>query len=243
MQNTLLMARKEFSGYFSSPIAYVFLITFLILTSVVFLFVQEFFLHGQASLRLFFEAMPWIYLILVPAITMRIWSEERREGTIELLMTLPLRPTEVILGKFFAAWAFISVALLGTLIVPIAVSRFGALDLGPVVGGYLGSFLLGGAYLAIGMCVSALSKNQILSFILTALVCLGFLAIGAPKLMEIIPKNWELLRTLAYGFGFVPHFENISRGVIDTRNLVYFGSLIFFFLLLNRYLVGSYRYV
>lgn len=242
MRNILLMARKEFSGYFSSPIAYVFLIAYLLLSSVVFVYVQDFFAAKQASMRLFFEAMPWIYLILVPAITMRIWSEERNEGTIELLLTLPFRPTEVMLGKFVAAWAFLATGLLATLAIPLTVRWLGPLDFGPVVGGYLGCLLLGGAYLAIGMCVSAMTRNQILSFILTAVVCLIFLALGAPKLMALIPESWGWARGLAYGFGFVPHFENISRGIIDTRNLIYFASLIFFFLVLNRYLVGSYRY-
>ena len=123
-----------------------------------------------------------------------------------------------------------------------SISQLGSLDLGPVVGGYLGSFLLGGAYLAIGMCISALSRSQILSFILTALVCTFFLAIGWTQLIAAIPKSWTVLRTLGLSFGFVPHFESISRGIVDTRNLVYFASLIFFFLVINRYLVGNYRY-
>ncbi len=242
LRNTWVVARKEFSGYFSSPIAYVFLIAFLILMSSVFIFIQDFFGEGQASMRRFFEAVPLCFLVLVPAITMRIWSEERTEGTIELLMTLPFRPTEVILGKFCAAWAFLSLALLGTCVIPLSISALGPLDSGPVVGGYLGSFLLGGAYLAIGMCISALSRNQLLSLIITVLVCAALLAIGWSDTIARIPKDWTALRTFALSFGFLPHFESVSRGMVDTRNMVYFTSLIFFFLVLNRYVVGSYRY-
>lgn len=239
MRHAILITRKELAGYFSSPIAYVFLIAFLLLSVANMIYLQAFFEVGQASMRLFFESLPWIYLILVPAITMRSWSEERREGTIELLMTLPLRPGEVLAGKFLSGWVFLGIALALTLPVPMIVSTLGDLDWGLVIGSYVGSFLLGGAYLAIGICVSAMSRNQILSFILAAFFCLAFLAVGKEEFMSVLPRQ---LAEVAQLVGFLPHFANIQRGVIDTRNLAYFASVIFFFLVVNRYLILSYRY-
>ena len=236
--NTLLVMRKELGAYFNSAMAYIFLIAFLLGSSLNFLY-QGFFEINQASMRIYFEWMPWVFLVLVPALTMRIWSEERREGTIELLMTLPLRPGEVLVGKFVAAWLFLSLGLVLSLPIPIVVSLVGDLDWGPVFGGYMGSVLLGGVFLAIGMFVSSLSGNQILSFLLAVVFCLGFLVIGSDPVLNGAP-DWLL--TIGRTFGFAPHFANISRGVIDSRDLVYFGSLTFFFLVVNRYVVGSYRY-
>lgn len=238
-RNTTLVVRKELGAYFTSAIAYVFMVAFLAGSAANLVWMQGFFDVNQASMRLYFEWMPWVYLVLLPALTMRIWSEERREGTIELLLTLPMSPSAVLIGKFIASWLFLALTLLLSLPIPILISAIGDLDWGPVIGGYLGSFLLGGVYLAIGMCVSAMSKNQILSFIFAVVGCLAFLVIGSDPIMNGGPE-WLLVPGRI--FGFVPHFANISRGVLDTRDLAYFGSLIFFFLVVNRYLVGSYRY-
>jgi ABC-2 type transport system permease protein len=236
--NVYLVMRKELGALFSSPVAYLFLVAFLVGSAVNLVFFQRFFEVGQATLRSFFEWMPWVFLLLVPPLTMRIWSEERREGTIELLLTLPIDPSSVLLGKFLAAWSFLTIALILTLPLPLIVAQIGALDLGPVIGGYLGSVLLGGAFIAIGMCVSALAKNQILSFLLSAVTCLLFLVIGT----ETIMAGNDVMLFIGRTFGFGPHFDAIARGLLETKDLIYFGSLVFFFLVVNRYLVGSYRY-
>lgn len=241
IENTMLVVRKELGALFGSAIAYLFLVAFLVGSSVNLIFFQKFFETGQATLRVFFEWMPWVYLLLVPPLTMRIWSEERREGTIELLLTLPIQPTAVLIGKFVAAWAFLILAVVLTLPLPLITASLadGGLDWGPIIGGYLGSVLLGGAFIAIGMCVSSLAKNQILSFLLSAATCLAFLVIGT----ETVMASSDSLQFMGQIFGFGPHFNNIARGILESGDFVYFGSLMFFFLVVNRYLIGSYRYV
>ncbi len=236
--NTALMLGKELSGYFGSPLAYIVLFAFLSGSAANLVWFQGFFEVGLASLRPFFEWMPWVFLVLVPPLTMRIWTEERREGTIELLFTLPLQQSEILIGKFLAAWTFLLVALALTLPIPLSVGAVSTLDWGPVLGGYLGSALLGAAYLAIGMCASALSKNQILSFVLAVMGCLFFLGIGSTAVTTLS----DFAMSAGQMLGFVPHFANVSKGVIDSRDFVYFGGLVFFFLTVNYYLIGAYRY-
>lgn len=236
MTSLLVIARREFVAYFRSPIAYVFLTTFLVLTY--FLFFRGFFLIGQTDVRPFFLLMPWIFLFYVPAVAMGKWAEERRQGTLELLLTLPVADRDVVLGKFVAGWALVAAALLGTIPLPLTVSLLGNLDWGPVVGGYIGLLCLGGAYLAIGLVVSSLTQNQIIAFILGVIACFTLLIIGEPIVTITLP-TW--LVGFVQHFGLSYHFTSIGRGVLDSRDLLYYGSIIGFFLWLNLQIIQQRR--
>jgi ABC-2 type transport system permease protein len=225
--------KKEFISYFNSPIAYIFIAVFLIVGN--WLFFQNFFLYQQASMRNFLSLLPWIFLFLAPALTMRLWAEERKSGTAEFLFTLPLTDWQAALAKFFGALAFVAVALLATITVPITVMSLGQVDLGPVIGGYLGALFLAGSYLAIGLFTSAITKNQIVAFIIGLAVCFGFFIIGYEFIIMTAP-NW-LAPTLSF-IGLGNHFENVARGVIDTKDIIYYLSFIFLFLWLNVRLIG-----
>ncbi|MCU0611435.1 MAG: ABC transporter permease subunit [Candidatus Eisenbacteria bacterium] len=228
MRNVTAIARREFQGYFNSLIAYVFLVIYLLLTS--WLFFRVFFLNGQASMRLMFDIMPWVYLFFVPAITMRLWAEEKKVGTMELLMTLPVRDVEAVLGKFLAALGLLVLALALTFPIPLIVSLLGNLDFGPVAGGYLAAILLGAAYLAVGVFVSSLTQNQIVAFILGVVIVFALYMIGSDIVLYSVPT------AVASVFEYVSlgtHFESIGRGVIDSRDLIYYLSIIGFFLYLN----------
>lgn len=228
MQNVLAIFRKEFQTYFNSPIAYVFITVFLLVT--IWLFFSSFFLINQATMRDFFGLIPLIFLLFVPAVTMRLWAEERKLGTLELLMTLPVSETQVVVGKFLASLAFLGVAMLLTVPLAITVEALGNLDWGPIVGGYLGTMLLGGAYLAIGLYISSLTENQIIAFILSAVVCFGLFIIGEDIILFKLPA---LIRPFAQALGLGAHFDSIGRGVIDSRDLIFYASTIGFFLYLN----------
>ncbi len=229
------VAARELRSYFNSTIAYVFLLVFVGAALFTVFNVKAFFARGQADLRPLFEAIPLLTLLLVPALTMRLWAEEAKTGTLELLLTFPARDGELVLGKFLASWALLAVGLLLTLPLAGAVAFLGALDWGPVVGGYLGALLLGAAYLAIGQFVSALTENQILAFILALVVCLTFYGMGTEVVVGLFSdRTAALLRALGTG----SRFDSIARGVIDLRDLVYYLSLTGFFILLS---IGALR--
>ncbi len=230
MNNTLHIARKEFAGFFTSPIAFIFFSAFLLVTLFVFFWVETFFARNLADVRPLFERMPLLLIFLVTAVTMRMWSEERRAGTLELLLTSPVRPLHLVLGKFFACLALVTVALALTLPLPLTISLLGPLDWGPVFGGYLAALFLAAAYVAIGLFVSARSENQIVSLILAVLVCGFFYLLGADALTGLFGnKASEYLKLLGSG----SRFQSITRGVIDLRDLYYYLSLVGVFLALN----------
>ncbi len=228
MKTILTIAKREFSTYFTSPIAYVYLTTFLVLTS--WLFLRGFFLLGQAQMRSFFGIMPWIFLFFVPAVSMSKWSEERRQGTLEILFTLPILDRDIVIAKFFAGLGLIASALFFTLPLTITVALLGNLDWGPVIGGYIGLLFLGGTYLAIGLVISSLTENQIIAFILGVVVCFFFYVVGTPFATA---SSGSLLAQAMRYLGISMHFSSIGRGVIDSRDVIYYLSMIGFFLFVN----------
>ena len=224
------IARRELAGYFSTPVAYVFIVIFLALASALTFYVGGFFERQQASLETFFSFHPWLYLFLIPAVAMRLWAEERKSGTIELLLTMPLSTTAAVLGKFFAAWIFVAVALALTFPLWITVNILGEPDNGVILAGYLGSLLMAGAFLAIGSCLSAVTRNQVVAFILAAavsfLLCMAGVDLVQDGVRAVLPGAAD---TIA-GFSFLTRFGAISKGVIDGRDLVFFLSMIAFWL-------------
>jgi ABC-2 type transport system permease protein len=226
--------KREMQSYFASPVAYVFIVIFLLLLGFFTFNVARFLEAGQADLQGFFQWHPWVFLFLVPAVAMRLWSEERRMGTIELLLTMPVTVTQVILGKFLAAWLIIGIALLLTFPMVLTVVYLGDPDLGAVFCAYLGSFLMAGAFLSVGSMTSAVSRNQVVCFILAVMVCLFFILAGFPPVTGAI-SGWAPvgLVNLVAELSFLSHFVSLQRGVIDLRDVVYFISVIFFMLYLN----------
>jgi ABC-2 type transport system permease protein len=234
MKRTLSIAKRELRGYFSTPVAYVFIVIFLLLSGVFTFQFGRLYETGQADLRAFFAWHPWLYLFLIPAISMRLWAEERRLGTIELLMTLPVTTAEAVLGKFLAAWAFAGIALLLTFPTWLTVNYLGDPDNGAVVAGYAGSLLMAGGFLAIGACVSAATKNQVIAFVVSVVLCLLFLLFDLPQIVDAL-SGWlpTTIVDAVASFSFSRHFGAISKGVIDARDVVFFASLIALFLFAN----------
>lgn len=229
-----IIAKRELAAYFATPLAAVFLTIFVALTGAFAFYIGGFFDRGQASLATFFAYHPWLYLLLVPAVAMRLWAEERKNGTIELLMTLPVTPWEAILGKFAAAWAFIGLALILTFPMWITVNVLGDPDNGVILASYIGSFLVAGAFLALGSFVSALTKNQVIAFIIAATLCFLFVTSG----MDLVQNTIELwLPRIAadavMSMSVLTHYEEITRGVLSLPSLIYFASLIAFALYAN----------
>jgi ABC-2 type transport system permease protein len=224
---TYSIFRRELAGYFATPVAYVFIAIFLILASAMCFYMGGFFERGQADLNAFFAFHPWLYLFLVPAVAMRLWAEERKSGTIELLLTLPVTTGQAVLGKFLAAWAFIGIALVLTFPVWITVNYLGNPDNGTILAGYVGSLLMAGAFLAIGSCLSAATRNQVIAFIITVVVCFLLLLAGYPLVLDAF-SAWapQALVDGIASISFLTHFQAISKGVIDLRDLVYFGLMI-----------------
>jgi len=234
MRNVMTIFKRELMSYFSTPVAYVFIVIFLALMGALAFYVGGFFTSGQATLLTFFFYHPWLYLLLIPAISMRLWAEERKTGTIELLMTLPVSTTQAVLGKFLAAWAFSGIALALTFPMWISVNVLGDPDNGVIAASYIGSFVMAGAFLAIGSCISALTKNQVIAFIVAAAVCFLFTMSGLELVLNFF-RLWApdvLIDTIA-SMSFLSHFRAITQGVIDFRDVVYFASLITFFLFAN----------
>ncbi len=226
--------KREFLGYFRSPVAYVFLIVFLMASVGLAFFIGRFFKDNQASLQSFFVFLPWLYLFLIPAAGMRLWSEEKRGGTIELLFTLPLTTLDAVLGKFFAAWTFLALGLALSFPLVITVGWLGNPDWGVIAGGYLGSALMAGAYLAICSLLSALTKNQVIAFVLGVIVNLVFVFLGYSVFNEALSGFLPVTAVdLIANFGYIPHFDAFSKGILDPRDFAYFGSVMAFALTLN----------
>jgi len=215
--------RRELRSYFVTPVAYVFLVIFLVLAGILTFYAGDFYERGQADLQPFFVMHPWLYLILVPALTMRMWAEETKGGTLELLLTLPVTLWQAMLGKFLAAWLFIGLALVLTFPIWITVNYLGAPDNGIILAGYLGSWLMAGTFIAIGACLSALTRSQVVAFILTALVCVLLILVGQQQVLDFfqgtLPR--KLINAVAH-LSMLRHFEAIARGVLDVRDLLYF---------------------
>ncbi|MFQ5670148.1 MAG: ABC transporter permease [Acidobacteriota bacterium] len=227
MNRIRAMALRELRSYFNSPIAYIFLLVFVGAALVTFFNMNAFFSQGRADLRGLFESIPLLMVLLVPALTMRLWAEEEKQGTMEVLLTLPVRDLELVAGKFLASWLLLATGLGLTLALPVTISTLGDLDWGPVIGGYIGALLLGAAYLAVGQFISATTENQILAFILALVVCLGLYGMGTEVFAGLWPdRTAGLLRAL----GTSSRFRSIARGVIDLRDLLYYISLTGFFL-------------
>ena len=233
-----IIIKREFASYFATPIAYVFILIFLMLSGVFTFYIGNFYERGQADLTAFFSFHPWLYLFLVPAVSMRLWSEERKSGSVELLMTLPIRRLDVVAGKFLAAWFFTGIALLLTFPMWITVNYLGEPDNGVILASYIGSWLMAGGFLAIGSCTSAISKSQVIAFILCGVLCLMFVLAGFPMVLSVF-KGWAptmLIDTLA-SLSFLTHFSSISKGVLSLRDLLYFVSMIVFWLLATMVVV------
>ena len=227
MRNIAIITKRELAAYFATPLAYIFIVIFLILAGALTFFVGGLLERGQADLQPFFTFHPWLYLFLVPALSMRLWAEERRSGTIELFLTLPVRMIDAVLGKFLAAWAFTAIALSLTFPLWITVNVLGTPDNGVIVASYVGSLLMAGAFLAVGSMISATTKNQVIAFVVTTAVLFVFTMAGSPVVLEAV-RGWApaTLVDIVAGFGFLTHFQSISRGVIDVRDAIFFITAI-----------------
>ena len=234
MRYLIPVFRREFAAYFATPLAYVFIVIFLFAMGAFTFYVGHFYDNGVAGLGVFFGYHPWLYLFLIPAISMRLWAEERRSGTIELLLTLPLPLWATVLGKFLAAWAFAGLALALTFPIWITVNYLGRPDNGVIFASYLGSFLMAGAYLSIGASISAATRNQVIAFVISLVVCFLFTISGAPLVLDFF-RGWAplLLIDAVSSFSFLTHFTAITAGVIDFRDVLFFATLIALFLTIN----------
>ena len=234
MRGVGTVIKRELGAYFSTPLAYVFIVIFLALTGATTFYLGQFFPRGQADLQPFFRYHPWLYLFLIPAIGMRLWAEERKTGTIELLLTLPVSTVETVAGKFLAAWFFTGIALALTFPVWITVNYLGQPDNGIIIGGYVGSWLMAGGFLAVTSCISALTKNQVVAFILGAAVSFLFLTSGLSLVLGAF-QGWapDFVVDVIASFSFLTHFNAIAKGVIDVRDLVFFVSIMAVALFVN----------
>ncbi|MFW5893657.1 MAG: ABC transporter permease subunit [Verrucomicrobiota bacterium] len=238
--NTII--KRELASYFTSPVAYVFLVMFLVLLGFFTFMIGNFFEIGQATLAPFFQWHPWLYLVLVPAVGMGLWAEERRSGSMELLLTLPVNPWQAIVGKFAAAWLFLALALALTFPMVCTVYYLGNPDGGVIATGYFGSFLLGGAYLAVSSMTSAMTRNQVVSFITSVVICLFLVLAGYPPVTDMLVQ-WApawLVDAVA-SFSVMSHYDALQRGVFSTRDLVYFVSIIVFALFLTSVIIRNRR--
>jgi ABC-2 type transport system permease protein len=238
MNPTLTLLLRELRSYFATPVAYVFIVIFLLLSGAFTFYLGGFYERGQADLEPFFHFHPWLYLFLVPAVAMRLWADERKSGTIELLLTLPVTMWQAVLAKFLAAWCFIALALLLTFPMWLTVNYLGDPDNGVIVAAYLGSLLMAGAFLAIGACLSAATRSQAVAFILSVVVCFAFLLSGFPMVLDVFralaPQG--LVDAIA-GLSFLTHFEALSKGVIALRDVLYFLLTIAFWLYANAVVI------
>ena len=242
MKAVWIIAKRELASYFTSPVAYVFLVIFLLLTGFFTFTAGSFFERGEASLASFFGWHPWLYLVLVPAVGMRVWAEERRSGTMELLLTMPVAPWQAIVAKFLASWIFLAVALALTFPAVLTVNVLGEPDNGIIFAGYIGSLFLAGAYLAITCMTSAMTRNQVVAFILSVVICLFFILAGFNPVTDLLTR-WAspaVVDTVA-AFSVVTHFDGFQRGVIDTRDLVFFLSLIGYALFATGVIIRGHR--
>ncbi len=243
LANIKTITKRELSGYFSSPVAYVFIVIFLLLTGFFTFMAGGFFERGQASLDVsFFLWHPWLYLFLVPAVGMRLWAEERRVGTLELLLTMPITAWQAIVGKFLASWIFLLLALVLTFPVVITVNYLGAPDNGVIFGGYVGSFLMAGAYLAISCMTSAMTRNQVVSFIVSVVICLFLVLCGFPPVTNLLTRmDSPRLVDMVAAMSVITHFEWFTKGVLDSRDIIFFLSIIGFSLFTTGVIIRSHR--
>ncbi|HMB73246.1 MAG TPA: ABC transporter permease subunit [Gammaproteobacteria bacterium] len=227
MSGAISVMHRELRSYFLTPVAYVFIIIFLVFASAFTFYLGSFYERGQADLVPFFSYHPWLYLFLAPALSMRLWAEERRSGSIELLMTLPITIWQMVLGKFLAAWAFMCIAIALTFPIWITVNYLGSPDNGAIVAAYIGSALMAGGFLAVGAFISAMTRNQVIAFVLAVVACFLLLLAGYSLVLDLF-TGWapQALVDGIASLSFLTHFESISRGVIDLRDIVYFGLLI-----------------
>jgi len=242
MRNIWTILKRELGGYFASPVAFIFIVIFLLLANFFTFMVGQFFDAGQANLQAFFLWHPWLYLFLVPAVGMRMWSEERRLGTIELLLTMPMTAGQAIIGKFLASWIVVGISLLLTFPVIITVNYLGHPDNGVIIAGYLGSLLMAGAYLAVTAMTSAMTRNQVVSFILAVVICLVLILAGFPPITELV-SGWAptWLTDGVASCSIWTHFENIKKGLLDSRDLLYFLSLMGFSLFTTSVIIRAHR--
>jgi ABC-2 type transport system permease protein len=237
MRNVLIIARRELGGYFATPVAVVFIVIFLALQGVLTFNLGNFFDRNQADLVPFFNFLPWVFLLLIPALTMRLWAEERRLGTIELLLTLPITKAQAVVGKFVAAWAFCAIALALTFPLVVTVNYLGRPDNGVIATGYLGGLLVAGAFLSIGAALSAATKNQVIAFVLGVAVCFLFAVASYPVVTDFLSRSSPTLAEVARRLSVAERFQGFTRGVISLRDLIYFASFIAFWLFLNTVIV------
>jgi ABC-2 type transport system permease protein len=230
MNHVVSIFKKELRSYFSSPIGFVFIIFYLLVSNAFFFFVQDFFRQGQVTMRGYFAAMPWVFLFFVPAITMRLWAEEKKLGTVELLLTMPMKEWEIVTGKFLASFAFLAITLLFSISIPASLMYLGKPDFGVILGSYVGALFLGSAYLAIGLYISSLTENQVVAFIISLAVIFVLLLIGiAPVWLNVLGPIVAICEYVS----LLSHFNNVTRGVIDSRDVIYYVSVIALFLYLN----------
>ena len=231
MKNMGIIFKRELAGYFATPLAYVFIVIFLVMSGIFTFDMGGFYVRGQADLMPFFSFHPWLYLFMIPAIAMGLWADERKSGTIELLMTLPVTLSDAVLGKFLAAWALSGVALLLTFPIWITVNYLGYPDNGVIVAAYLGSWLMAGGFLAIGSCMSAMTRNSVIAFILTVAICFVFVASGTEIILNALRWAPQILIDAVAALSFLTHFDSISKGVLDLRDILFFvifiGSWLF----------------
>ena len=238
MSNLVTIFRREFMSYFATPLAYVFVVIFLFTNGIFTFDLGGFYLRGQADLLPFFGFHPWLYLFMVPAIAMNLWADERKTGTIELLLTLPVRLADVVLGKFLAAWALTGIALLLTFPIWITVNYLGDPDNGVILAAYIGSWFMAGGFLAIGSCMSACTRNSVIAFILTVTICFLFVLLGSPILLNAFPAWVPQFFVDAFSaMGFLTHFDSISKGVLDIRDVLFFAVFIALWLLASAVVI------
>jgi ABC-2 type transport system permease protein len=233
MGGVVTVFRRELAGYFATPVAYVFIVIFLVMAGALTFTLGNFFTRGQADLQPFFTFVPWLFLFLVPALTMRLWAEERRLGTIELLLTLPIAQWQAVVGKFLAAWAFCGIALLLTFPLVITVNALGSPDNGVILTGYLGCMMVAGAFLAVGAAISAMTKNQVIAFVLAVAACFFLTAAGSPVVTEFLSQRVPALAETARSISITDRLGGFTRGVISLRDVVFFLSFMAFFLFAN----------
>ncbi len=240
MNGLLSIYKREFTSYFVTPVAYVFIVIFLFMTGVFSFYLGAFYESNQADLEPFFRFHPWLYLFLIPAISMRLWSDERKSGTIELLMTLPVSITDMVVAKYLAAWSFTAIALFLTFPMWITVNYLGNPDNTVILASYIGSLIMAGGFLAIGSCISALTKSQVIAFVISVVICFMFILSGFPMVLDLF-ESWapQAVVDAIASFSFLTHFTSIKKGVIDIRDVIYFAALITFWLYVNIVIIEN----
>ena len=240
MNGLISIYKRELTSYFVTPVAYVFIVIFLFMTGVFTFYMGGFYERGQADLTSFFDWHPWLYLFLIPAISMRLWSDERKSGSIELLMTLPVSITDAVVAKYLAAWTFTAIALILTFPMWITVNYLGEPDNAVILASYIGSLIMAGGFLAIGSCISALTKSQVISFVISVVICFMFILSGFPMVLDLF-ESWapQAVIDAIASFSFLTHFTSIKKGVIDMRDVIYFSALITFWLYVNVVIVEN----